>query len=501
MNDGKKISLNFILGILSEVLTIVLGVLIPRFMLTGYGSEVNGLITSVTQIYGYIGLVEAGIGMAALQGLYKTVGNKDRQATNEILSATNIYYHRTGYIYMAVIGVFAVVYPLVIKTDIPVITIILVILFNGAGSVINFFFQGKYFILFQAEGKNYIGISLNMATNVFKNIAKIILIHQGFDIVFVQAIAMVVSLLQMFYVTYHIKKYYKWIDLKAKPNYSALSQSKNVLVHQVSGLVFNNTDTILLTFFCGLKVVSVYSIYTMLFAMISTAISTITQSVVFKLGQTYNTSKEQFIKLFDAYEVYRTAIVFSLYSVANFFILPFIKLYTAGVSDINYIDDILPLLFISTYLLSSGRNSSSYVIQFAGHFKQTQWRSILESVINVVVSVIAVHFWGIYGVLIGTIAALLYRTNDMIIYANKKILKRNPWYSYRRWLINVAIFIVILFINRFLTPDLSSYLKIILWCIPYLAVTLILYFSIVSIVEKQSFRYIWSVVKNKMKKK
>ncbi len=72
-------------------------------------------------------------------------------------------------------------------------------------------------------------------------------------------------------------------------------------------------------------------------------------------------------------------------------------------------------------------------ISFAQHFRQTQWRSVLESGINLSVSICAVlllrgrtELSGIYGVLIGTIAALLYRSNDMILYANRRILHRSP---------------------------------------------------------------------------
>lgn len=55
---------------------------------------------------------------------------------------------------------------------------------------------------------------------------------------------------------------------------------------------------------------------------------------------------------------------------------------------------------------------------------------MIEAAINVIVSIAAVQFIGIYGVLLGTIAALLYRTNDFIIYANTKILMRSPKKEY-----------------------------------------------------------------------
>ena len=84
-------------------------------------------------------------------------------------------------------------------------------------------------------------------------------------------------------------------------------------------------------------------------------------------------------------------------------------------------------------MLSACRVVDNQLIKLSFHAKQTVVRSMIEAAINVIVSIAAVQFIGIYGVLLGTIAALLYRTNDFIIYANTKILMRSPkknmhWY-------------------------------------------------------------------------
>lgn len=499
MHNAKKIKYNLLLGVCSQLLTIVLGIIVPRLVLTNYGSEVNGLLTSVTQIYSYIALLEAGVGTATIQALYKTIGSQDREKTNAVLAATNRYYHKTGLLYLLAILLFAGVYPVIVNTEIPTITVMLIIVFNGLGNVVNYFFQGKYTLLLQAEGKNYIRTSLDMFTHVFSNVARIVLIYCGFDVVVVQGIVMAVSLIQMTFITWYIHHRYQWIDLKVKPDFEAISQSKNVLVHQFSYLIFNNTDTIVLTLFCGLKTVSVYAMYTMLFSMISTALNTVSGSITFLLGQTFHQDRDRFLKLHDCYELYYMTLVFALYSIANFFILPFMKCYTAGVTDINYIDANLPLLFISTYLLVGGRSACSQVINFAGHFKQTQNRSILESVINLSVSLIAVSFFGIYGVLFGTIAALLYRSNDMIIYASRHILHRSVWTAYKRWCVNLVVFCLILYVNRFFGGNIDGYKDIFLWLIPYSLCVGILFFGAASLSEPATCAYAVNLLKVRLK--
>ena len=44
-----------------QFVTIISGFLVPRAIIGVYGSEVNGLVSSLTQIVSYITLVEAGI--------------------------------------------------------------------------------------------------------------------------------------------------------------------------------------------------------------------------------------------------------------------------------------------------------------------------------------------------------------------------------------------------------------------------------------------------------
>lgn len=499
MKVADKLIRNILFGFFSQILTIILGIIVPRLIITSYGSEINGLISSITEIYAYFGLLEAGVGAATIQALYRTIGSGNRNSTNAVLSATNKYYQKTGFYYLSAVCIFAFLYPLLIKSEIPNQTIVLIVIFNGLGDVINYFFQGKYSLLLQAEGKSYVITALNMATNLLKNCAKIILINSGFGVVFVQLIAMIVSVVQMLFLKWYIYKYYAWIDLKVMPDFQSISQSKNVLVHNVTGLIFNNTDNIMLTVFCGLKVVSVYSMYAMVFSMVRTAQATLNSSPLFLLGQTFHADKKRFEQLYECYELYYITIVFAMYSIANYFILPFIKLYTVGVTDIEYMDKFLPHLFILIYLLSCGRNASNNVITFAGHFKQTQNRAIIEAAINLVVSFIAVNFLGIYGVLIGTIIALLYRTNDIIIYANRKILQRSCWKTYKRWIINMLVYCLLQFVNRYIYVDLSSYRKIVIIFFPYAIITAFIFLFVSSITDIATYKCMKGILRTHFK--
>ncbi|MBO5870649.1 MAG: hypothetical protein J6Q89_07870 [Clostridia bacterium] len=57
MKDGNKIKNNLLIGIGCQLLAMILGVLVPKLVLNNYGSEINGLLSSVTNIYATLHVV------------------------------------------------------------------------------------------------------------------------------------------------------------------------------------------------------------------------------------------------------------------------------------------------------------------------------------------------------------------------------------------------------------------------------------------------------------
>ena len=375
-------------------------------------------------------------------------------------------------------------------------TVMWVMLLSGLPGAVRYFFQGKFIILLTAEGKSYIMTSLTTVINIFTSVGKIVLLLAGFDVVALQVMYLAFNLVQMVFIMVYIKRRYQWLDLKVEPDTAAISQSKNALVHQAATLVFQNTDSLVLTYFCGLSAVSVYGVYNMLLRIISGVIESF-GGFSFALGQAFQNDRKRYLQLMDVYELYNMTLTFSLYCIANLFILPFLTLYTEGVAGISYVDPYLPYLFIAVKLLSNGRLASNMTITYAGHFKQTQYRALLESAINIVVSLVCVWKFGIYGVLMGTIAALLYRTNDMILYASRRILGRSSWIAYRRWLLNLAIFIAVTVAGKWLLSfvALDSYLRIVGWAIVCCIVVIPLFFGVASLCEREVFRFARELVR------
>ncbi|MDO5472598.1 MAG: hypothetical protein Q4F35_04605 [Akkermansia sp.] len=496
--NGRRGIYNILVGFVSEAIIIALGIIVPRLFLTSFGSEYNGLLNTVGQAFAYLVLLEAGVGGASIQALYAAISKGDKNDISSIVVATDYYYKKTGIFYAISVVILAICFPLFVESTIPTLTIIGLILLAGVPGVIRYIFQGKYTVLLVAEGKNYIVSTFNTLTHVVVVISKVIFLLAGCSIMAFQVYTMLFSLLSVLLIYIYMKKNYKWIDYSAKPNFQAMEQKNAVLVGQISDLAFRNSSILILAFFYDLKVASVYAIFNMLFSMVRTALDTIGKGVAHIMGQTYNADKDLYLKYHDTYETYRMSLIFCLYAVALIFIIPFMRLYTEGVTDINYLDYNVAVLFVVTSLLSAARACEADLINYAQHFRKTQWRCVAEAVINIVTALILTPIWGIYGVMMATAIALLYRANDMIIYANRIILKRSPWITYKRLIINSIVFVTFIRISNYIPWSLDSYISIIGCALITTSCALVIFWGIASLFDKASFMFICKFLNKKI---
>ena len=486
---GHNARINAAVSFINQFTILALGLILPRLTLVSYGSETNGLINTITQIFTYVALLEAGIGNAAVNALYKPIVRNDHQAISNTFSAAKYYYRKITWIYGACVLALTVFYPLFVDTELSYVTVALVVLLQGMSGVITFYFTAAYRQLLIADGKYFIVSTVGLMVYVLSSVGKILLMSMGMDIVLLQAWNFIVICLQAFALIPIVKKKYPFLKKNKNPDISVLSERNAFIVHEISGTIFSSTDVFLISVFCNLKLASVYSIYNMVFHSLSNLITTVNNSVDYILGQTY--AKEDvgaYTKVHDMYETVYSAITFSLFTVAYMLVLPFVRLYTRGVSDITYIDVLLPLLFSLIQLLYCSKVVGNRLINISGHAKATQNRSIIEAGLNLGSSLILVNVIGIYGVLCGTIIALLYRVNDVFIYANHKILHRGTFVTYRKMLTNLAVFagfaVIEYLVHNLLMKCCSNYMYFALLGIAFTAICFIAYFTVAIILEK-----------------
>ncbi len=508
---------NIIFGLISQVVMMALGLIIPRLFVKGYGSAVNGLFASITQLMGYVALLEAGLGTATVQALYKHVANKDREGISSVLTATRTYYRKVSRYYLICVVGLSFVYPMLVDTSgitfeffglsggwLVKAAVGLITLLAGVAGVVNFYFQATLKQLLTAEGRGYVSSNITLIIELLMSATKIMLIYSGADIVLVQFGYMSVNLLQLALYSIYFKRKYYWVNFNATPDFESIKQKNAFLIHQVSLLIFSNTDTLVISMAgpMGLVYSSVYTTYNFVIHSLHKLCNTINNSLLFMLGITFHENREEYIKLHNAYNTYYITFMFAVISVCYILFRPFILIYTEGFDFAGEYDKpYLPLLFCLVQLLSSIRMVSGNLINIAGHAKQTVPRTIAEAGINLTVSLALVWPLGLYGVLIGTVVALLYRANDIIIYTAKHILKGGYYKSYKPVVINFALFTLVFFAEKLVAPRVSGFGEFLLYGLLFSVIIIPAYFIINSLLAPAEFKYVMNILKSKLKKR
>ena len=185
------------------------GFITPRIMLKYYGSEINGLVSSINQFITYFNLVEAGLSSAAIYALYKPLAENDHKAINGVVTAAKKFYTQSGYIFVSLTIGLAVLYPWYVKSEaISPLNISLLVLILGVNGALEFFTLSKYRVLLSADQKTYV-ISLASIIHVTVNTLIIVILAKlRVNIVILRFVALLSiflrSLILMIYVKVNI---------------------------------------------------------------------------------------------------------------------------------------------------------------------------------------------------------------------------------------------------------------------------------------------------------
>lgn len=455
---------NALTSMLLQLATAISGIIVPRFFTAAYGSSVNGLVSSIGQFITYMGLVEAGVSAASIVALYRPLAEKDQAGINGIISAAKRFYLRSGTIFVILDAILITAYPFIVKNEITDVTFIrLMILILSLSGIVDYFILGKYRVLLTADQKNYIISLVQIAGIVILTAASVILIKAGASALTVKAAAAAVYVLRCLAIVLYVKKNYPELDLNAEPAKEAVNQKGAALLHQVVGMICNNTDMILLTLLLAadaLAMVSVYSVYALVgFALINLFLA-LSNGVCASFGQVMSVGDRDALKRsFGVYELFCFILVFAAYACMAVLLYPFIKLYSADFEDAGrYISWGLVGLFTACGLVQSIRIPGLTMIMAAGHYRQTRSRAVAEAVINLGVSLALIFRFGIYGVVFGTCVSYLYRSTDTILYNAKYFLNGTLKRTFIRLLRNLVTAAVLVYLGiRFVPRDMSGW--------------------------------------------
>lgn len=433
---NNKLQINIVSSVAVQVVSIVCAFILPRLILVSFGSNYNGIINSVNQFLSCVTLLRAGIGGVTRAALYKPLAEKNNKKVSAIIRATEIFMRKIALIFVLFLLIFAAVYPLFVKEQFDWFFTASLVVVLGISTVSQYFFGITYQMLLQADQKLYVYNFVQIIGTIANTIAAVILINAGCEIRIVKLASAVVFGITPIALFYYVKRNYK-LDRNIAPDNSTIKQRWDAFAHQVAAFVNTNTDLMVLTVFSNLYQVSVYSVYNLVISGVKQLVTTCSSAIEAMLGDTI--AKESTVQLnakVNAYEWVLNVISCIALICSAMLIVPFVMIYTQGVSDTNYEQPIFAYLLCFATFMSCIRLPYQNLVEASGHFKETRNGAIGEAIINIVVSVIFVKKWGCVGVAIGTIVAMTVRTIQYAEYASKFILFRSSKIYLKRFIVS-----------------------------------------------------------------
>lgn len=419
----KRLFYNTISSLVFQVTTIICGFILPRLILNAFGSEVNGLVNSITQFLGVISFLELGVGAVVQSALYKPLAEKNQEDVSKIISSANKFFTRLGQILLIYVIALVIFYPQFAGKNFGFIYTASLIVTISISSFAQYFFGIVNRLLLTADQRGYIQYNAQTLAVVCNTAACFILIRVGCSIQIVKLTTSLIYLLQPFLIYLYVRHHYS-IDSKIKYIKEPIPQKWNGIAQHVAAVILDGTDTIVLTLFATLSDVSIYSVYFLVVKGVKQLFMSMTNGITSLIGELWAKQEiKELNKTFSWTEwVIHTGTTF-VFGLTAILIVPFVRVYTLGIHDANYIQPLFAALIVAANAGHCLRLPYNIIILAAGHYKQTQNNYIIAAILNIVVSVVTVKAWGLIGVAIGTLVAMGYQTVWMAVYDSRNLIK------------------------------------------------------------------------------
>ena len=429
---SKKVLYNVGTNVILRIIVILYGFVVPKIIISYYGSNVYGLITSITQFLSYISLLELGIGPVVKSLLYKPLAKKDNKAIINILKATETFFRRIAYFFLIYILILSIFYPIVVADQFDYIYTFSLIVIISISIFAEYFFGMTYRLLIQADQKNYVISIIQIITYVLSTISIVVMAYLKAPIFLLKLVSGLAFVLRPILQNLYVKKKFN-LDFTSYDKDYKLKNKKDGMIQHIAYVIHTNTDVVILSLFSKLSEVSVYSIYSLINNGMRSIIQTFSSSVESTFGDIIDKNEKQLLaRRFNTYEFLYLMLITIMFSCTLILTVPFVTLYTSNVKDVNYVRPVFAIIIILSEYVSVIKQLYYDIVKVAGHFKETKVGALMECIINLSVSIVLVSRYGLIGVAIGTLVAMTIRSIEIIYHTNRYIIERNAFESVKK---------------------------------------------------------------------
>lgn len=452
----QRAKINAASTLLYQLVSTACGIVIPWIMIEKFGSVAYGATTSIAQFLAYIALFEGGVGRVSRAALYGPLAVGDVERISGIYLATRRFFRLLGIAFVGYALILACFYydisNVVEFTREYVFVLVLVI---AIGKFAEYMGGITNITLFNADQKQYIVNLVMILTTVMNVVLVVVLANAGVDILWVKLVSSLVFVLKPILFTIYLKTHYKIHPPKKRV---VLENKATGIAQHMAYVVQNNTDVLILTIFADLKAVAVYSVY----HLISFSLRNITSSFGGGMEAVFGNmiAKDEQQLLVHTHRKYKLTLTFltiALFGTACALIVPFVKLYTYGTTDANYIQPTFAILMLLSDAINCLILPCFNLSIAANKLKESKIGAYGEAAVNLGLSLILVFWNPLIGIAIGTLASAIFKSMYYMIFAGKHILKTKTSRLLRDFFVTVAVLVLSAVIGMTITSYMPLY--------------------------------------------
>lgn len=447
---------NAVVAFVSNFVLIIVGFISQAIFKNCLGQDYLGLNGLFTSIVSMLSIVELGLGTALIYHLYKPVAENDIETIKTLM-----HFYRVSYRVIAAIIIVAgaLLMPflhLFVKIDVTVNIHYIFALFV-VESAFSYLLSYKRSIIY-AHQENYIVNAVHIGYVIGLNACQIFFLIKTSDYILYLWIKIAFRILENIVVTIIANKKYPYIrqnniaPMDTIIRDDIVKKVKGLFLHRIGSYLVLGTDNIIISRFLNIGVVGIYSSYSMITSGIKNLFAQVYYSITASVGNLLVLDKER------AYEVYKEMLFanywLSCFCSISFYIIskPFVVLWLGN-------EFVLPEMTTFVIMLNLYFDTYGYTIgafkSAAGIFHEDRWIPMIQSVINIITSIILAKVCGLTGVVIGTILSqmlMFFFSYPQFVY--KKLFDRSYFFYCKEtisyFIVFLLVFVVTVIISSFI---------------------------------------------------
>lgn len=474
MSRKKKLILNTLVGVFKQFVVIICGFILPRYTLLYFGSSVNGLVSSIVNFLSFITLLDMGVGAVIQSNLYEPLAKYDKERLSSIIKSSEKFFRHLAYIFIGYVVFLCIYFPKLVNTNFNTKFTVTLIIIISVSTLFQYFIGITYQLLLNADQKSYVQLLLQIITVILNTLLSVLLMKNGASIIKVKLISTIVFILRPLGQIFYVKKNYD-LDKNIVIDKDPIIQKWNGFSQHLASVVCQNIDIAVLTIFSSLKNISIYSVYYMIVIGIQQLIMNSCTGLESLFGNLIALDQRKRLnEIFIVIEWGMHTIVTIIFSITAITIIPFVLVYTRGITDASYNEPEFAILLVIAYALQCLRVPYFRIIKAARHFKETQNGAYISALINIALTISLVFNYGLIGAAIGTVGAMLYHTGYFVWYLNSNLLNRSYKFFLRYLIIDFTISLLSYLCTKDFVVSQLSYMCWIIYALKVSAVVILI---------------------------